>query len=119
MELINAFFADARVQAVFWLCIFEVGTAVIAAIKLGIFDIHRLANFWRSRVVPYMLGCLLLYAVTRNLPTGVLGPYAVFVDEGLFSVAWLTLIYTLLADAWVHLRVIGYGLPDGPGEPSK
>jgi len=116
-SLIRAFFADARVVTVLCLIFLQVGFAVVLALRTRTFDGGRLADYYRTKVVPYILGALIVYVATRFLPTSELGPYGALVNDGLFDIAWFTLLYTLISDIWQTGKAIGYGLPDEPPPP--
>jgi len=58
MEWVAAFFADGRVSTILGLILLDVCLAVAAAVRQGAFQARRLAEFFRTMVVPYMIGYL-------------------------------------------------------------
>ncbi len=114
---VTAFVGDPRVATVLLLIGAQVALAVLVAIRTATFEPGRLADYYRTRIIPYVGGTAIVWGLTRYLPEGGLGPYAPFVGEGVFSLCWLTLIWTLLSDIWGSLRALGFGLPAGPEPP--
>jgi hypothetical protein len=119
---IAAFFADLRVQAFLWLIAVHLLLRIAASIKAGVFRWKELAAFYRESIVPYTIGALALYLAAKNIPPAVLGSYADIVGEAAFTIAWLFLIATIIADIISAMKALGYpipGRPEAPEPPSR
>jgi len=117
LEYLGMFFADPRVQTVLGLIILEVFLAIANAIKKGEFAWHRLADFYRTMVVPYILGFLGFFLAGKFVKLALVEPYDVIVGEGAIWLAWITLAFNLLADIYTKAKELGIPLPDLPGFP--
>lgn len=119
LEYIGLFFADARVLTVIGLIIGEVILAVAVAIKKKEFDPRRIAEFYRTMVIPYVLGYLAFYLAGKFITVALIEPYDVIVGEGGIWLAWIVLVYNLVADIFAKARALGIPLPDLPGFPPE
>jgi len=61
-DLIRAFFMDKQVWLILAGIFVDVGTGVACAWKLGILDIQRLATFYRTMIIPYLMGYMIYWA---------------------------------------------------------
>lgn len=119
LEFIGLFFADARVQTVAGLIILEVFLAVGAALKKKQFEWRRLADFYGTMVIPYVLGFLGFFLAGKFITLSLLAPYDTIVGEGAIWLAWITLAFNLLADIFIKAKELGIPLPDLPGFPPE
>lgn len=117
LEYIGLFFADTRVQTIAGLIILEVFLAVALAIKKNEFAWRRLADFYRTMVIPYLLGFLGFFLAGKFIKMALVEPYDVIVGEGAIWLAWITLIFNLVADVYAKAKELGIPLPDLPGFP--
>ena len=108
MELLEAFFADGRVSTILGLILLDVALAVAVAVQQGEFDPRRLAQFFRTMVLPYLIGYLGVYGAAYLLDERYLGPFAEALGAGFAWVAWLALVANLAADVLDHARELGY-----------
>ena len=108
MSLLEAFFADRRVSTVVGLILLDVALAVAAALRQGRFELQRLADFFRTMVMPYVLGYLGVYGTAFFLDDELLGPFAPALGAGLAWAAWLALVANLAGDILEHARELGY-----------
>lgn len=63
--LFHDFFTDPWVRAIFALILLDVITGVIAALRTGVFDLQRIAAFYRTNVVPGILGYSAVWGFAR------------------------------------------------------
>jgi len=119
LEFIGLFFADPRVQTIAGLIILEVFLAVAGAVKEGKFEWRRLADFYRTMVIPYLLGFLGFFLAGKFITLSLLEPYDAIVGEGAIWLAWITVIFNLAADIYAKAKELGIPLPDLPGFPPE
>lgn len=119
LELIGLFFADTRVQTLAGLIILEVFLAVASAVKKGEFAWRRLADFYRTMVIPYLLGFLGFFLAGKFITLSLLEPYDALVGEGAIWLAWIGLIFNLVADIYAKAKELGIPLPELPGFPPE
>lgn len=119
LEYLGLFFADARVQTIVGLIILEVFLAVAAALKKSEFEWRRLADFYRTMVIPYLLGFLGFFLAGKFITLSLLEPYDALVGEGAIWLAWITLVFNLVADIYAKGKDLGIPLPDLPGFPPE
>lgn len=62
--VIRRFGSDDKTRTILAFIIVDIATGIMAAIRLRIFDIQRLANFYASSVIPYLFGYLLIWILT-------------------------------------------------------
>ena len=108
MEWVAAFFADGRVSTILGLILLDVCLAVAAAVRQGAFQARRLAEFFRTMVVPYMIGYLGVYGAAHFMDERYLGPFAQALGAGFAWAAWLALVANLAADILGHAKTLGY-----------
>jgi hypothetical protein len=109
MEWVGEFFRDGRVSTVVGLILLDVALAVAVAVRTGQFQARRLAEFFRTMVVPYLIGYLGVYGAAHFMDERLLGPFAKDLGAGFVWVAWLALVANLAADALGHAKALGYG----------
>lgn len=68
------FFQATTTQMLFAFILADLILGIAAAIKLGKFDWGRLADFYRTKVVPFVLGYLLVYAFGELGLAALFGP---------------------------------------------
>ncbi|NPV08262.1 MAG: hypothetical protein HPY83_09935 [Anaerolineae bacterium] len=109
MEWLEGFFADGRVSTILGLILLDVALAVAVAVRRGEFEARRLADFFRTMVVPYLIGYMGVYGAAYFLDERYLGPFAEALGSGFAWAAWLALVANLAADILEHARALGYG----------
>ena len=77
------------------LVILDVIFGVAAALRKGQFQWAAIANFYKSSVLPDVLGWLGLVIATYLVAPGLLGAYANIVSQSIVTLAWLTVVATL------------------------
>lgn len=108
MELWNQFVAlidGAKLVSLGVLILVNFITGLAVAIKAGKFQLKELADFLRSRVVPYVLGYFSVGLVALVKPE-----WAAAV-----TVVWGGIIITLIGAILVNLKELGINLPDALG----
>jgi L-cystine uptake protein TcyP (sodium:dicarboxylate symporter family) len=110
LELVKAFFSDPFVRALIGFIALDFLLGVAAALRTKTFDFSKLADFYTSMVLPYILGYLAFYVATKLVidPT-ILGDWANLVGEGVVKVAWLAIIGTLGKSIVDNIKVLGLG----------
>jgi len=108
MAWVEAFFADARVSTILGLIFLDVALAVAVAVRQGQFQARRLAQFFRTMVVPYLIGYLGVYGAVYFMDEEYLGPFAEALGAGFAWAAWLALVANLAADILGHAKSLGY-----------
>lgn len=91
--MIAAFFASWQVRTLLGLIVLDLILGVAKAVRIGNFDWRKLADFYRSAVVPYLIGYGGLYLVIGFI----VPPTANLLSDGLVTLAWGTLVASLLA----------------------
>ena len=119
LGFIGLFFADTRVQTLAGLIILEVFLAVALAIKKNEFAWRRLGDFYRTMVIPYLLGFLGFFLAGKFITLSLLAPYDTIVGEGAIWLAWMTLLFNLAGDIYAKAKELGIPLPDLPGFPPE
>lgn len=107
-RLILDFAQDARTRTLCAFIIADIVTGVIGALRTNTFDIKRLATFYRTSVVPYILGYFLVYVLTLFGMGELLG--TVF-SEIAATVGVGPAILTLVASIAVNLAAIRTAVP--------
>jgi hypothetical protein len=95
LSLITAFFLSWQVKTLGGLIVLDVLLGIASALRRGVFDWAQLANFYRTMVMPYIIGYLALWlAVGFIIPPEALGPGLDF-NEAAVTTAWAVLVATL------------------------
>lgn len=106
--LILAFFADPFVKAVLGLIVLDFLLGVAVSLKNREFNLARLADFYTTNVIPYILGYLAFYIATHLIVDPVvLGDWADLVGEGAIKVAWLAIVGTLGQSIVDNIKKLG------------
>ena len=102
------------------LILLQVALAVALALKLGKFELKKLADFYRSMVLPYLIGWIGFVAAGRLLAAELLGPeYSLLASDSVTWLAWLAIVISLGGRIYETAREL-YGalspvkLPNGP-----
>jgi len=110
LATVDRFFRDARLYVILGLIGLDVVLGVAAALKTGVFDWHKLGDFYKTMVAPYVLGYLALYVTFQLLPdvVGMVGEVGNVAGEVMVTVAFATIAANLVASIWDHLKALGY-----------
>ena len=79
------------------LILLQVILAVALAIREKKFELQKLADFYQSKVVPYVIGWLAFVFVVRLISTDYLGEYSGLVGDGVTWLSWLAVVSSLAA----------------------
>lgn len=104
METLTAFFDSWQAQTLFGLIILDVGLGIACALRMGDFAWSRLGEFYRTMVLPYLLGYLVLWvAVGHIIPPAAGLPW---LNEGLVTLAWVTIVTRLGDSILINIQFI-------------
>jgi len=95
---LKAFFETVpwQITTLTGLVILDVVLGVAKAIKLKQFEWSKLADFYQTNVLPYLLGYGVVYLVVGYIiPSEQLGSLGDIVSEGTITLAWATLVLKL------------------------
>ena len=118
LDLVFVFFRDGRVLAILALVLMDLGTGIAAAIKTKKFEWDRVGDFYRTAVVPNMLGYLTFYLAGKVVGgSNVLGPASFLLSESVLWIVWVALITPFLAAIVANAQKLGYTIPPAAEEP--
>lgn len=85
-----------QITALLALIVVQVLLAVALAVRQKVFDWKLLADFYRTRVVPMLIGWLAFVILVKFATTEILGPtYGVIAGDGVSWAAWLAVVASL------------------------
>lgn len=94
-SLIVLFFAAWQTKTIVGLILLDVLLGIACAFRTGGFQWARVAEFYRTMVIPYVIGYLALFvAIGYIIPPNVEG--LEFLNQALVTAAWLALLGALL-----------------------
>lgn len=107
-ELVLAFFIDPFVRTILGLVVLDFLLGIAAALRQREFDLAKLANFYTTNVIPYIIGYLAFYIAAHLItdPT-VMGNWATLVNEGMVKIAWLAIIGKLANSIINNVKKLG------------
>lgn len=109
LEIVKAFFGDGRVMTILGMILVDVLLAVAVAIKGKKFDWRRLAEFYQTMVVPYILGYMAFYlAAEFFFVEKWLGDWSTLAGDAVQWVTWMALVGNLVADVMKSAKALGY-----------
>ena len=110
-ELVLMFFNDLRVRAIMALIVVDFLLGIAAALRRGEFDLKKVADFYRTNVIPYLLGYAAFYIGARLVgpDLAVLGDWAYLLEEGTLTVVWAAILAALGKDIITHIQDLGIG----------
>lgn len=86
-----------QMRTIVGLILLDVVFGIAVALKTGVFDFQKLADFYRSKVLPYILGYLVLYvAIHFIIPPDAVAGYGNELTTGAVVLAWGALFATLV-----------------------
>jgi hypothetical protein len=97
LALVTAFFVSWQVRMLGALILADVVFGLGVALRTNTFDLKKLGNFYKSMVLPYVLGYLVLYIIVGFIlpPDGQGGPIDLL-NQASVTLAWGALVGTLL-----------------------
>jgi len=97
LGLIVAFFTSWQVKTLVGLILLDVLLGVASSLRQGVFDFSKLAQFYASNVLPYVVGYLAFYvAVSYIIPPESLGELGEPINLATVTLAWGVLVATLV-----------------------
>lgn len=115
-QLAVAAITSWQMRAIVGLIFLDVLLGIASAIKTGAFQWREVARFYRTNVIPYVLGYVSLYvAIHLILPDGALAGWGNELSDGAVLLAWGALVGALLRSVNAHVD----GLYKAPGSASR
>lgn len=94
-KLLPSFFGP-QITALLAMVAAQVLLAVALAVRQGVFEWKKLADFYRTMVIPMLIGWVALAILAKFAGNGVLGPtYGDMAAEGVSGLAWLAVVASL------------------------
>jgi len=106
MEIINSLANDGRIRTLFGLIVLDVLFGVAEAIKLGVFDWKRLAEFYKTMILPMLIGYGAVVIITPLVVSDLLGEYSDLMTTVLTTVGWAVLVAQLVTSIKRHAGAI-------------
>jgi len=91
-DVLRRFGQDSKTRTILAFILVDVVLGVMCALRLRIFDIQRLATFYASNVLPYILGYLLVWILVLLGLDGFLPP---MIQDGIASLGFSMIVTTL------------------------
>jgi hypothetical protein len=111
LALLLAFFASWQVKTLMGLILLDVLLGVASALRRGVFDFALVANFYRTNVIPFVLGYLAFYiAIGFLIPPDALGGLGDPVSQGTITLAWAVLVGSLVKSIAFNFRELYSGV---------
>lgn len=102
-----------QVKTIFGLILLDVVLGVASALKRGVFDWAMVAMFYRTNVIPYLLGYAVLYVVISFvIPPDALGGNGDVIGEGTVIAAWGFVLAALLGSIRKSLQELYQPAPN-------
>jgi hypothetical protein len=73
LAFLQSFMQDGRTQMLFAAIVVDVVTGTMCAIRSGKFDFVRFGQFYRTNVIPFVLGWLMIYGFSYLSLTSLVG----------------------------------------------
>ena len=119
MAIVLAFFQDPRVLTILGLIVLDFVLGVAVALRTNTWAWKKVANFYQTNVLPFILGYLAFYVAANLIPDfELLGEWSYLVGEGALLIAWGAILASLGSDIVSHIRALGLGaiLDDAPAQ---
>lgn len=112
-DVLQMFFGSWQVQALLGLILLDFGLGVAAALRAGVFDFQKTAQFYRTNVIPYVLGFGVLFVginyVLPVTPDG--GTVVDIANQASITVAWASLVANLGGSILQSFNALYQGTP--------
>lgn len=103
MDLAGIF--GIRMTTIMALIAADVIMAVALAINKGEFNWLKLLSFYRTNIVPYLLGYLAFSVLVSFASTELLGEYSVIAEQGTLWLVWTAIVKEIGYDSfWAHAK---------------
>lgn len=117
LAFLTEFFGGYPLAALVLLVFLDVGLAVFAAIKTKTYEWGKLAEFYKTNVIPYIGGYTILYiavnVASAQVSEGRFGEYTYIFSTPILSVAWGILLLQLGSSIVKNAKKFGY-VPEEP-----
>ena len=101
------------IRAIMGLVTVDVLLGIARAIRLKEFKWQRMAAFYRTMVVPYIIGYVAVIAAAKFIGEATLPePYGFIVSASMIGLAWVSLVGTLARSCWTNARELWSGIPE-------
>lgn len=108
--MLAAFFLSWQFKTIAGLILADFGLGVAKALRVGDFEWTKLAAFYRSNVMPYVLGYMVLYgAVQFVIPAEAMDGLGETINQATVTLAWGALVGTLLASIGDNIKILYQG----------
>lgn len=98
LSLVIAFITSWQLKTLIGLIVLDLVLGVAAALRTGTFEFGKLGNFYKTNVIPYVLGYLAFYVVVSYvIPVEALGDLGEPINEAAVTLAWATLVGSLVS----------------------
>jgi hypothetical protein len=116
-DVLRSFATDAKTRSIFGFIFADVVTGVIAALRIGTFDAQRIAKFYATNVVPYVVGYALLWSVAAF---GLADVLPADIGNGVASLGYAAIMASLGASTIDNVRRASAGAsPPDPDASSN
>ena len=97
VDVLSGFFDSWQVKALLGLIVLDLGLGIAAALRANVFDFQKVALFYRTNVLPYILGFGVLFvAINYIMPVTPEGGTIIDVaNQASVTVAWAALVFTV------------------------
>lgn len=93
----------------------DVVLGIAAALRSGEFDLRALGQFYKTNIVPYVLGYLVLNSVVKIIivpaAASLMPFFQTLISGGITAVMLVTLYGSLIGSICRHLGVLGVNIP--------
>lgn len=111
MGLVVAILTSDQMAALVGLVLLDVVLGIAAALKSGTFHWSEVARFYRTNVIPYILGYVALHiTISFVIPPSALGGAGEWLSVGTVTLAWGVLVAALARSVLGNLRQLYDGL---------
>lgn len=106
-QLIVGALVSWQMRVIVGLILLDLIFGIAAALRTGVFRWGAVATFYKTNVLPYILGYIVLFVAIRFIiPPGALAGYGNELSDGAVLVAWGTLFATLFNSVLVNFRTL-------------
>jgi hypothetical protein len=107
LSLLVSFVTSWQVAVIFGLIVLDLLLGVASALKTGTFELGKLADFYKTNVIPYLLGYLAFYIVIGYIiPPDSLGDIGEPVNEAAVTLTWITLVASLVSSIAANFKAL-------------
>lgn len=93
------------------LCVLDVVLGLVAALRTGTFDLQKMANFYKSTVLPFFLGWMVLYVAVKMIAIYVLEDIAPIVPTSVMTGAYAIILIVMGAGLVDKFKLIWGTIP--------